>query len=291
MGSESTREEQRPDASMTLLREILDRPHDSAYSDAVRSRESSGGNRSWLQEAIVLVLTIAIGIGGVWAARQLRTPVDSALEARVVLEEQIRDRSAVTDSLRDDISDLRAEIENLEVALSSPLDETLHREGDLASLHAGTAAVTGPGIEVLLTEPSEPLSEEEHVLDYDVQLIVNSLWAAGAEAVAVNDHRLSFGTAIRIAGEVILVDLEPIQNPYSIVALGDPDRITRAFAETPGADHLRLLNSGYRIGSSITQYARVELAAGNTLQPKYAEPLPPLGAGSHGRVEPGGKKL
>src|SRR5699024_4147205 len=115
----------------------------------------------------------------------------------------------------------------------------------------GTVAVYGPGSEVELTEPSQPSSQEEHVLDVDVQIVVNSLWAAGAEAIAINDRRLAYGTAIRTAGEVILVDLEPVQSPYAVTAIGDPDRLIRSFSQTPGAEHLKSLHSNYRIGSAI----------------------------------------
>src|SRR5699024_6159528 len=131
------------------------------------------------------------------------------------------------------------------------------------------------------TEPSQLSSPEDHVLDFDVQLIVNSLWAAGAEAISINDRRLAFGTAIRSAGEAILVDLEPVTSPYRIIAIGEPDRLTRSFSETPGASHLKLLHSNFRIGSSITQHARVDLPACNATRPSYPEPAASLADGEH----------
>src|SRR5699024_10077117 len=132
---------------------------------------------------------------------------------------------------------------------------------------------------------SQLSSPEDHVLDFDVQLIVNSLWAAGAEAISINDRRLAFGTAIRSAGEAILVDLEPVTSPYRIIAIGEPDRLTRSFSETPGASHLKLLHSNFRIGSSITQHARVDLPAGNAMRLNYAEPEANLADGEHGTLK------
>lgn len=262
----------RPDASMTLLREIMERPREAAYAEATERRRDDGAGRSWFQEIIVLVLTIAIGTGGVWAARQLRAPVDSALEARSVLEEQIQDRTAVGEALREDIGALHSEISDLEGQFSTPADEARAIEAENARQHAGTIAVFGPGIEVELTESSQPSSAEEHVLDVDIQIVVNSLWAAGAEAIAINDRRLAYGTAIRTAGEVILVDLEPVQSPYTVTAIGDPDRLVRSFSQTPGAEHLKSLHANYRIGSGVTQLARIEMAAGNAIRITYAEP-------------------
>lgn len=274
---------------MTLLREIMERPRDGAYDAVGHRHHNSRSRHSWVQEIIVLLLTIAIGTGGVWAARQLRAPVESATEARTVLEEQIKDRSAVTEALREDIKDLRVQIGDLEQVVSSPADEARTEQAALASAIAGTTAVSGPGVEVNVAEPAHPNTPEEHVLDVDLQIVVNALWASGAEAIAINDRRLAYGTAIRIAGEVILVDLEPVQSPFVVTAIGDPDRLVRSFAQTSASEHLRILNANYRITSSITQIPHTELAAGNTLRLSYAEPMSPPGL--HGTLGEEGDTL
>ena len=62
------------------------------------------------------------------------------------------------------------------------------------------------------------------VQDGDLQLVVNALWAAGAEAVSINGQRLGPTTAIRFAGEAVLVDFRPVTSPYEISAIGDPGR-------------------------------------------------------------------
>jgi uncharacterized protein YlxW (UPF0749 family) len=67
------------------------------------------------------------------------------------------------------------------------------------------------------------------VQDGDLQLVVNALWAAGAEAVSINGQRLGPTTAIRFAGEAVLVDFRPVTNPYEISAIGDPENVSRAF--------------------------------------------------------------
>lgn len=278
--------QRRPDASMSLLREIMDKPRDGVYDDVALRR--GGGKRSWWQEVIVLVLTIAIGSGGVWAAKQLRTPVESNLSARAVLQEQIAERTDVGEGLRQEINELKGEIEELEGATSTPRDEERMRRAEIASIHAGTTAVRGPGIEVTVTESSQPSSAEQQVLDVDLQIIVNGLWASGAEAISVNDRRLSYGTAIRRAGEVILVDLEPVQAPYVIRAIGDPENLIRFFSQSSAANHLKILNSNYRIKSTIVQNPRLMLPAGNTFRMTNAEPM---ARGIHGTLELEGVRL
>ena len=69
--------------------------------------------------------------------------------------------------------------------------------------------------------------------DGDLQLVVNALWAAGAEAISINGQRLGPTTAIRFAGEAVLVDFRPVTNPYEISAIGDPDTLARQVPRQP----------------------------------------------------------
>ena len=56
-------------------------------------------------------------------------------------------------------------------------------------------------------------SDTGRVLDRDLQVMVNALWAAGAEAIAINGQRLTARSAIRYAGEAILLDFRPLVPP------------------------------------------------------------------------------
>ncbi|QGH69430.1 DUF881 domain-containing protein [Pseudactinotalea sp. HY158] len=262
----------RPDASMTLLTEVMERPLDPGYA-AMAERRGSGGARprgSRLQELFVLLLAIAIGVGGVWAARQLRAPVDSALSARGVLEEQIRDRVAIADGLREDIAGLRGEINELQAEQGDVSEEFLSRARD-AAVSAGTIAVTGPGVAVTLEDSTRAVGGDDpaRVFDVDLQLVVNALWAAGAEAIAINGHRVSAGTAIRSAGEAILVDLKPLVSPYEVEAIGDPNGLRTEFARSTAAAQLATLGSMYGIGSSVVQAADLALPAGTAPKLHY----------------------
>jgi uncharacterized protein YlxW (UPF0749 family) len=80
--------------------------------------------------------------------------------------------------------------------------------------------------------PGSDRDMRDRVLDLDLQILVNGLWQAGAEAVAVNGHRLSTLTAIRGAGEAITVDYRSLTRPYRIEAIGDPRTLPADFAQT-----------------------------------------------------------
>ena len=104
----------------------------------------------------------------------------------------------------------------------------------LARLEAATGAapVTGPGMVVRLddasaadgadVDPRTDAAADGRVTDRDLQTVVNEVWAAGAEAVSVNGQRLTSLSAIRSAGDAVLVDFRPLTPPYEIAGRGEP---------------------------------------------------------------------
>ena len=104
----------------------------------------------------------------------------------------------------------------------------------------------GPGLTVTITDPgvSKDLSDvskervkgsRQVILDRDLQLVVNSLWVSGAEAVSVGGVRIGPNVTIRQAGGGILVDNQPISSPYVILAVGPPHGMQDVFDRSPGS--------------------------------------------------------
>ena len=95
---------------------------------------------------------------------------------------------------------MRQEISSLEAAQAQPATEQV--AGEQAALQAGATPVVGEGVVLTLNDP--PLSadseEGDRVLARDLQVIVNGLWAHGAEAIAINEQRLTSTSTIRFAG-------------------------------------------------------------------------------------------
>ena len=113
---------------------------------------------------------------------------------------------AERDALRSEVINLRRDQLEGDVA-----GQRLLRGLDDVSLAAATTEVTGPGLTVTLTDPGasrnltdvskERIPGSRHVvLDRDLQLVVNSLWAGGAEAIAVSGVRIGPNVTIRQAG-------------------------------------------------------------------------------------------
>ena len=74
---------------------------------------------------------------------------------------------------------------------------------------AGAEAVTGPGI-VITAAGSRDDAEAGRITDHDLQVLVNGLWYAGAEALSINDNRVGTLTSIRTAGDAITVNFRSI---------------------------------------------------------------------------------
>ncbi|MGH9149022.1 MAG: DUF881 domain-containing protein, partial [Acidimicrobiales bacterium] len=80
-----------------------------------------------------------------------------------------------------------------------------------------------------LRPPSPDDAGAYRIYDGDLQLVANALFAAGAEAVAVNGSRLVATSAIRAAGDTVVVNFRPQASPFRMVAIGaDAARFDRS---------------------------------------------------------------
>jgi uncharacterized protein YlxW (UPF0749 family) len=94
--------------------------------------------------------------------------------------------------------------------------------------------------------------------------VVNALWAAGAEAVAVNGRRVTGTTAIRQAGDVVLVNFHAVSSPYRVRAIGDPAELR---SRTLGSDigrQFALWTQIYGLGFAVRSTEAVTVPALST---------------------------
>ena len=98
--------------------------------------------------------------------------------------------------------------------------------------------------------PSLRGNTDGFITDNDLQILVNGLWYAGAEAISVNGHRLGALSSIRSAGGAINVNYKDIGPPYVVVALGDSETLAQRFADNPAGHYWdeRRKNAGVQFG-------------------------------------------
>jgi len=257
---------------MTLLREVMERPLDPGYAVAAQRRAEGA---SPTRRAVVLTLVLALVCGALTARAiaELRRPQPGAVQAQAALQQEIRRRSAALDAEQRALDQLRAQVAQLQrQALGSRGGDDLDEQGQLLGLVSAELPVTGPGLKITMNDaPSAPPGAggtdpragagkgEDRVLDRDLQIVVNGLWAAGAEAIAVNGQRLTARTAIRYAGQAILVDFRPLVPPYVVSAVGDPSGLQTRFAAGSAGEYLQALRDNYGVRAAIVSSANLEL--------------------------------
>jgi uncharacterized protein YlxW (UPF0749 family) len=251
---------------------------DPAYVEAAARRAARGEDpRRPSRAAALLTALVVIGLLLAVAGRQARERAPGAARVRVALLEDTRRRTTATDALVGEQARLRAEAEAVRdgrLGASRTGQELAARLAAL-DLVVGTVAVSGPGIEVRLDDapaaggPDDPNADGK-VRDRDLQEVVNALWAAGAEAVAVNGQRVSALTAIREAGQAILVDYRPLSAPYVVAAVGDPDTVEPAFTGSETAGRFRTYVGTYGLTFEVRRRDRLTLPAAETTRLRHA---------------------
>lgn len=151
----------------------------------------------------------------------------------------IRRQQEADRMLRDEVVTLEAKLEGYRTAEARGRSLTQAMQRELGELRdaLGLTPVHGPGLVVALQAAPGRLAVPQA---QDIAGLVNELWAAGAEAVAVNGVRVlategfaQQGAALRVGGRVI-------RDPYSVAGIGDPGAMEGALLVRGGlVDGLR----------------------------------------------------
>lgn len=132
------------------------------------------------------------------------------------------------EEMQKNINELQEKIKNYEQAAANRSDENKNILAELENtrLLTGTRDVQGPGVLLYLTPNKNVLGNEvmgDRLTDKHLVYIVNELVAAGAEAVSINNIRITPRTGIRNAGNYILINEERVSPLDRIIikAIGD----------------------------------------------------------------------
>ena len=112
---------------------------------------------------------------------------------------------------------------------------------------AGLIPLIGKGVRITLSDSEKKLKDYEdplfYIVHYDeLELLVNELWAAGAEAIAVNSYRIGNTSGFSCAGTTILIDTKRLAPPYIIDAVGDPNTLKNALMMPGGFVETQILS-------------------------------------------------
>jgi uncharacterized protein YlxW (UPF0749 family) len=259
---------------MTLLNEVMENPLDPSYGAAAASGNKARSG-SGVQFLIRVSLSVMLGLGVSLSVISLRVPAGRARETRTALENQI---NAVTDKnqeLNTQISALTSDLESLQATGLAGTNSDYLRLSQLDSLGVGSSNIKGPGVTVTLYDSPPGLDQSINLVrDVDLQFIASVLWASGAEAIAVGNQRLTMTSAIRNAGDAVLVDLTPVLGPsFAVTAIGEPSALISGWEASTGPEYLRLLQSELGIAGSITKVVQQQIPSASSRTLNYASRL------------------
>jgi len=250
-----------------LLRGLFPELIDPGYARAAARRGGRQANRPGQSVALVLgALLIGLVLGVAAADAAARAP--GADQARRGLVDDVQDARRRTDALSTTVGGLASRLQQAQrdaLAGSSQGAATLQTVRELEQA-AAAVPVVGPGLRITVTDTGQ----ERTVLDRDLQVLVNGVWAAGAEAVALGGVRLHPLATVRQAGGAVLVDNHPVPGPYVIEAIGDPEAMHTRFVETEAYGRFATFTQVYGIKFAIEPVPALALAAGTPAEPEHA---------------------
>jgi uncharacterized protein YlxW (UPF0749 family) len=195
-------------------------------------------NQTWIVPVTAMCFVLGLMVSLAWVTDANRKdrlnflPIDQNKR----MSEATVDINAVAE-LSSEVSKLRQEKTELENALadqnkgSKALNDSLQE----AKMFAGLTPLEGPG--VIVTLKDSPAGQADLsgspdartiIHDTDVLQVVNELRSSGAEAVAVNNHRIAGAASFRCVGPTILVNDVKVASPIVIRAIGDADTLMGA---------------------------------------------------------------
>jgi len=257
---------------MSLLADLTRDTIDGGYRRAGAPRPAGPAFRFGSSIVLLGVFVLAGLVLGI-AAGQTRGNASAVSAARTELIERVEARTRDADLLETRVIGLRSALDASRSAALTATAAGSAASGELErlALLAGITPVRGPGIRILVDDAPNSFVRGDgsagRIRDGDLQRLLNGLWLAGAEAVSINGQRLTTLTAVRSAGDAILVAYRPLSPPYTILAVGKANDLEVDFVDGPGGRWFHTL-TGFGIRFDVTQEQNLSLpgAAGSTLR-------------------------
>lgn len=271
---------------MSLLTNVMDHSLDDGYAEAAARKKAEGAGglprtlRAKLALAAGLVLAALVVTVG---AAQARVAAPVVAKEREELIDRVESETSAADKLEENVDRLRDDV-------NARQREALEKSGgsdraDLVGVLAGAVEVHGPGVKLVVDDAkaadsgdgrprgASGFSDTGRVRDRDMQRVVNGLWESGAEAISINGQRLTALSAIRAAGDAILVDNRPLVPPYTVLAVGDGKQLSNRFQDSADGLYLHALQESYGIRTAISVADDLRLPAAPSVIVRTAQPI------------------
>ncbi len=181
------------------------------------------------------------------------------------------------------VDGLRAEVDaaTQDAARADKRVAAEQRRSEHLAFGAGVGPVRGPAVRVTLTDaprsadrllPEGATADDLVVHQQDVQAVVNALWEGGADAVQIMDQRVVATSAVRCVGNTLILQGRVYAPPFTVTAIGDPDRLSSALDTSAGVALYRYYVDRFGLGYGTERLDRVRMPGyAGSLDLLYAE--------------------
>ncbi|MCZ2837784.1 DUF881 domain-containing protein [Modestobacter sp. VKM Ac-2985] len=192
---------------------------------------------------------------------------------------EITELSALIEQRDSAVARQQAELAALQEQVQALTDLAASRNSEVAAAQqrvapgvgsAGLAALTGPGMSIVLDDaprqltgmsPTEGNPDNLVIHQSDVQGVVNALWAAGADGVAIMGQRLIATSAVICVGPTLLLHGRKYSPPYVVTAVGDADEMQEELAASPEVQVFQDAVEDYGLTFDLDEQDQLTLAA------------------------------
>jgi len=235
-----------------LLDQIAETALDDDYYVVRAGRYSRSRQFNTVVSGVVLtIFALLVTI----AAVQTRNDRPATELERQTLIDDIEARKKTLSVREDTASRLGSEVADLRASVSS-----VDPDRDRLRLLTADVAAAGEGVVIRIDEGDEQVAGGR-ISDNDLQLLVNGLWYAGAEAIAINGNRLGSLSSIRTASGAITVNFRSIGPPYEITAIGDTESLRDRFTDIAAGQYWATREQQAGVSFSVQGSNDLEVAA------------------------------
>ncbi|MEK7061992.1 MAG: DUF881 domain-containing protein [Patescibacteria group bacterium] len=187
---------------------------------------------------------IGVGIGWLFAVQFKTTPtrVLNPVTPYLSLTQAQATLTRDQEETKNKIKALKKEIDESQAHIKSQQKSSKVMVEELESLQdrVGLTEKKGKGVVITLADSSkEKPSIDSIVHAADLRDLVNILWGAGAQAISVNDERLTNTSSIDSIINTILVDNTKITNPFVVRVVGDQKNIQKAIDDADALSDIK----------------------------------------------------
>jgi uncharacterized protein YlxW (UPF0749 family) len=172
------------------------------------------------------------------------------------------------DQLKAEIVDLRNQLATLEQQGRGATERVreVNRRLEEARIAAGLIPLTGTGIVLQLSDSAMPVPDGGNEADYivtarDIRTVIDELWLAGADAIAVNDERVTISTGVLDIGHSVMLNSAYLAPPYQVVAIGPADLVAQLGVSEGWREFIQTRSGNFGLDITFGEPRTVDLPA------------------------------